>query len=160
MTPPESDRAREPLPASIHRVMDLMDANDRRYGERFLAGERAIELGLKAQQDLVSAAFQSSEKAVRAALEAADRATAKAEIAAEKRFESINEFRGTLADQQRMLITREEANLRFTAAEQRIAMLERRLESAHSERVGALGGWGYAVGVVGLVLALAAFFAK
>jgi len=43
--------------------------------------------------------FDAQEKAVIAALAAADRANTKAELAADKRFDAVNEFRQTLTDQ-------------------------------------------------------------
>lgn len=54
------------------------------------------------------------------ALASADKAVLKAEVAAEKRFESVNEFRATLSDQQRELATKTEVNLRFKALEDRL----------------------------------------
>jgi hypothetical protein len=43
--------------------------------------------------------FDAAEKAVGAALAGADRAVTKAELAYEKRFEAVNEFRASLSDQ-------------------------------------------------------------
>jgi len=52
--------------------------------------------------------FAASKDAVAAALVAAERAAIKAESAAEKRFDSVNEFRATLKDQQALFVTRTE----------------------------------------------------
>jgi hypothetical protein len=49
--------------------------------------------------------FDASDKAVASALTAADLATSKAETAAEKRFDSVNEFRQTLSDQTKSFVT-------------------------------------------------------
>jgi hypothetical protein len=49
--------------------------------------------------------FVASEKAVASALTAANLATSKAETAAEKRFDSVNEFRQTLSDQTKSFVT-------------------------------------------------------
>jgi hypothetical protein len=54
---------------------------------------------------------KSHREMVRLALDAAKDANAKAEQALEKRLEGLNEFRGTLADQQAKLMTREAAEL-------------------------------------------------
>ena len=67
-------------------IVKLLDAADKRYEQR----------------------FDAQEKAVREALAAADRAVIKAETAAEKRFDSVNEFRGQLKDQTSTMLTRGE----------------------------------------------------
>lgn len=50
----------------------------------------------------------------------AERAIQKAEIAAEKRFEAMNEFRGQLADQQATLVRKAEVDLRFDALDKKV----------------------------------------
>ena len=52
--------------------------------------------------------FDAQEKAVAAALAAAKEAVLKAEVSNDKRFESVNEFRNTLKDQQGTYVTRTE----------------------------------------------------
>jgi hypothetical protein len=71
---------------ALAHVLALRDADDTRYEQRFLA----------------------QEKSVAAALHAAEKATDKADTAAEKRFDGVNEFRATLKDQQGTYITRTE----------------------------------------------------
>ncbi len=58
-------------------------------------------------------AFESQEKSINSSLLAAKEAVLKAENASEKRFESINEFRNTLRDQQANLLPRIEADKIF-----------------------------------------------
>lgn len=70
-------------------LTSLIDANDRRYEQRFL----------------------DSKEAVQSALIAADRATAKAEQSQEKRNEIMNEFRGQLKDQAGTFVTRGDLDL-------------------------------------------------
>src|SRR5688572_23666498 len=53
--------------------------------------------------------FRDQDKAVNAALVSAEKAVSKAEAASERRFEAVNEFRATLADQASTFITRVEA---------------------------------------------------
>jgi hypothetical protein len=121
----------------------VIRGNDDRYEQRFRGQEKAIELGFSAQKS-----------AVEAALAAADRAVQKAEVAAEKRFESVNEFRNTLADQQRNLIPRAEFDVTVKALRDKVDALQGQMERQMSERAGIKGGWGYAVGAVGLVLTI------
>ena len=132
------------------QVITLIEGNDKRYEERFSASQKALELGLAGQKSEISAA-----------LAAADRAVLKAEVATEKRFESVNEFRGTLDQQQRTLIPRSEVDVLMRGVEEKISSLGKSLDelkttvsSMQSERAGIKGGWGYAAGVLGIVVAI------
>jgi hypothetical protein len=116
-----------------------IQGNDRRYEERFLA--------LKSENSL--------------ALSAAERAVLKAEIATEKRFESVNEFRGTLDSQQRTLIPRSEVSVLVDGLNEKINGLAKIVDEQkavitklQAERQGVVGGWGYAAGLIGVLLAL------
>lgn len=126
-------------------LIALIAANDKRYDQRFEAAQKAIDVGLSGQKI-----------AVDAALAAADRAVTKAELATEKRFEGVNEFRSTLSDQQRTLIPRAEVEVIVLGLNEKIATLEKQADKFHSEKTGVRGGWGYAVGGLGLVLSLLA----
>lgn len=83
----------------------IINERDRRYGER----------------------FDAQENAVAAALQAAKEAVNKAETAAEKRFDAVNEFRGQLADQAATFMPRE-------VAETQMAGIRRSTE-ANTERL-------------------------
>lgn len=108
----------------------LLDEMDRRYTERHAALEKSFLL----------------------AMGSADKAVQKAETAIERRLEGVNEFRATLADQQRTLMPRAEVEVIVNSMNERIADLKRQIDTLQSERAGIKGGWGYAVGVVGFVL--------
>lgn len=71
--------------------------------------------------------FADTEKAVSAALAAAKEAVAKAEAAAEKRYESLNEFRGTLRDQQATLIPRAEVTALLKSIDDKQRLTDERL---------------------------------
>jgi hypothetical protein len=131
----------------------LIAGNDKRYEERFAASQKALELGLAGQKSEISAA-----------LAAADRAVQKAEIATEKRFEAVNEFRGALDNQQRTLIPRSEVDVMVKGLEEKIGSITKILDGIQSERReqrserrGIGSGWGIAVAVVMFVIALGAF---
>jgi hypothetical protein len=79
--------------------------------------------------------------------------------AAEKRFEGVNEFRQTLADQQRMLIPRAEAEAMFRSLTEKIERIEKQSDASAATRGGVKAGWGYAVGAVGLVAAVVSLIA-
>ena len=129
-------------------------AMDLRYQQRFDAQSDALAAAFQSQQQAMKTAFDVAEKAVNAALAAADRAVSKAERAADKRFEGVNEFRATLADQQRTLIPRSEVDVIVRSINEKLARLETINTARQGESTGVRGGWGYAVGVFGLVLAI------
>lgn len=102
----------------------------------------------------------AQEKAVNAALLAAQTAVQKAETAAERRFEAVNEFRGQLADQAANLMPRGEANVLFAGQSEKITALEARINESAGRSKGIDQFWGYLVGGVGLVLAILAATGK
>lgn len=94
-------------------------------------------------------------------------AVMKAELANEKRFDGVNEFRAALADQQRLLIPRAEVDVIVQSLSEKLEINNEGLRdhgsrivalatAAKSEASGLHSGWGYAVGVVGLVLSVLA----
>lgn len=89
------ERTHEPdlreLIAAFDGFRDLMAERELRYQEKFVAHDEKTTL-----------AFTMSKEAVM-----------KAETANERRFESVNEFRKTLGDQARDLLSKAEAEARF-----------------------------------------------
>lgn len=96
-------------------------------------------MGLLAEKD----------KQIAIALTSAEKAVTKAEAATEKRFDSVNEFRKTLSDQASSFVTRVEYDT-----------LKERIDRSEGKSLGLSAGWGYLVGIVGIVIAVAAFFFK
>jgi hypothetical protein len=98
--------------------------------------------------------IESQKIAIDAALTAADKAVTKAEIATEKRFESVNEFRGQLADQTKSFITREEfATVRESLTE-KIDLLKDTSSATSGRSAGLDKAWGYLIGATGVLIAL------
>ena len=89
----------------------------------------ALETLLNEREDRTKERFATMKVAVDAALAAADRAVTKAEIATEKRFEGVNEFRETLRDQASTLMPRTEYEVQYTALVEKVAAIDRRLTS-------------------------------
>jgi hypothetical protein len=136
MTPPCAPK----LPP-IDSLRDLIYANDRRYEQRFLDSKTAVD----------------------AALSAAKEAVIKAEVAADKRFESVNEFRGTLADQQVRLIPRAEVLVLIQGMQEKVDNLKIEMARLQQERLGVISWVGSAAGVIGflfLVFSLIGLFLK
>lgn len=122
-----------------------------------------VDTRFEAQDKAVAAALAAQEKAVTAALAAADRAVAKAETASEKRFESINEFRGALADSARLLMPRSEAEQSFRSMTEKLDELTTRVNARDERGRGLSQGWLFlvaAIGLVATVVGLVAFFSK
>lgn len=105
--------------------------------------------------------FDAQSKAISDALQAAEKAVSKAEVATEKRFESVNEFRKTLSDQTITLMPRAEASTRFDAMSEKIDQLQRRIDKSEGAGGGLRQFWTYLIGAVGLLLtvvSLGAYF--
>jgi hypothetical protein len=95
--------------------------------------------------------FMSQEKAVAAALAAAKEAVAKAETATEKRFESVNEFRGALNDSSRLLMPRTEAEMAMAEIRRSVADLDGRIKAKEDRGRGMNQGWVILVAGIGLI---------
>jgi hypothetical protein len=137
----------------------LLESFDKRMSERHEAADKAIALAFDAQKDAIQAAFMSQKEALSTAFQAQK----ESELASDKRFESVNEFRSTLADQQRMLMPRTEAEALLRALKDKletttITLAEKidAISKLETARVG-LGqgvkyGWQYSVAIIGLIL--------
>ena len=76
----------------------------------------ALEAKVEAVRDQITLALASSEKAV-----------TKSEVASDRRFESVNEFRTVLADQSATLLPRSEYAVQHMALSNRIDSIDRAL---------------------------------
>lgn len=102
--------------------------------------------------------FIAQEKSMMAALAGVREAVTKAEFAAEKRFDSVNEFRATLKDQQMTLMSRNEADARFKAIEIKLATIESQQNIMAGKMEGVNWLWTWLVGAIGLVIGIFMFF--
>ena len=91
--------------------------------------------------------FVAAEERTTLALTAADRAVIKAENATEKRFDAVNEFRATLADQASTLMPRAEAEIRLRG-------LSEQIEDLRGTRRGGIATVGALVVGIAVVLAV------
>jgi hypothetical protein len=132
----DNGRTHEPSLREVTIDLDsfkkLMDERDRRYEERFRATDEKTGLALT-----------SSEKAV-----------AKAEVATEKRFDAVNEFRGQLKDQAATLLPRAEANIEFNSLRKDLEEVKRSSLTSQGRASGFTASWGIAVSVALLAIAL------
>lgn len=107
----------------------------------------------------------SQAEKVALALTAADKAVLKAELATEKRFESVNEFRGQLADQAATLASRREMetmqlaiNLRLDNLSERLTETTRRIDTSEGKSSGISSGFGVLIATIGTIVALVSIF--
>src|SRR6478672_2755551 len=106
MPPPSESAAKfqQNTVTILQHLKEIIDANDKRYEERF-----------KAQEQAVGTAMIAQEKAVSAALLAAKEAVGKAETATDARLLGMNEFRRTVDDLVKGYMTRLEVEQRLGA---------------------------------------------
>lgn len=116
-------------------LLSLMDERDRRYEQRAVAQERAVDLALQRVDKEFHEHLEQVKIENRLALANQDKALSKQEQATDRRFESINEFRTSLADQARNFLPRNEYD-------RSLGGLAKRLDDLHNsilERIEASG---------------------
>lgn len=113
---------------------------------------KAEETRIAVQEKSNDQRFEAQEKAVAAALAAAKEAVTKAEVAAEKRFDAVNEFRGQLKDQTATFISRTEVLALMKAIEDRVQSNDARITQVISRAEGVNWLWGLLLGVGGLII--------
>jgi small-conductance mechanosensitive channel len=97
--------------------------------------------------------FVTSEEAVKTAMSAAEKATIKAETAADKRFDSVNEFREAMKDQQSKFADKDQSDFRLDALDKRLGAMELALTASNAKGQGV---WLLAVIICqGLLIAIA-----
>jgi len=92
--------------------------------------------------------FQQSKERVDMALSAADKAVTKAEAATEKRFDAVNEFRGAMDDQAKMMVSRAEYTVQHDAMSARVAEMGTSLTTITSGAAGKTEG----IGGIGIII--------
>lgn len=111
MTQPQQDPAVD-VGAALARLAENVVGIHRRIDNL----EKHLTMMIRSERDLTDAKFvtyqtliSSQADKVALALTASEKAIGKAEIATEKRFDAVNEFRAQLADQARTFMPRNEA---------------------------------------------------
>lgn len=157
------------LTAHLHSMIGELD---KRYEQRFVAQEKAVSMALDALKaahlpieikiavieermsgvkSLLDAQLAAQQEATKIAMANADKATTKAETAAEKRFESMNEFREQLADQAQTFMPRRESEARHEQSGEKIAAVQSRVDRTEGRSTGVSSSWGILVGVVSVI---------
>ena len=98
---------------------------------------------LKERDEKINQKFESIELAV-----------IKADQATEKRFESVNEFRAQLGDQQRTFILRSEYEAGHKELTNRVDDIKLEVEKINNEKTGGSVVWAYVVAGISLMIAV------
>jgi hypothetical protein len=130
--------------------------------QRIEAQDRLVHMQIEAVYDKIrsqehnmSAQLEFVRSNTEAAFGASEKAILKAESAAERRFESVNEFRAALSDQTARLMPRNEVENMFKSVNEKIDEMRKQLDLGAGRRVGGAALWGYIVGGVGLLVSIA-----
>jgi len=157
-------------------LMRVISDQARRTDDTAAASQKVSDAALVATELALNAALAATEKALQAALYASEQAIHKSDMATEKRFESVNEFRQTLSDASAKFMTRSESEARH---ETLLARIDANAESINTRVTGGLASlaekaavsvlaisrieaagvganrlWGYIAGGVGLLIGL------
>ncbi len=131
------------LEANLDALRRVLDERDARYAQR----------------------AASQDKAVSSALETSEKAIIKAESATERRFEGVNEFRQTLADQASTLMPRAEYTVQHQALEEKVSANDKRINELQSTQIsllakggGAKEAWSYVIAIIGLIIGVLAVY--
>ncbi len=119
----------------------LINTNENLSVQRHNGEHNAVSLALENQRAMAQQSIAASSEAIR-----------KAELAMEKRFDSVNEFRAQLGDQARTFMPRSEFEVAQNALMERLVKIEGAIAAQASTKTGATAGWMFAVGVVGFVM--------
>lgn len=126
--PPRDVGGQVELAADVARLVEQVVA----LGERITALDALTEAKFVTYRVLVDA--QADKVAL--ALAAADKAVSKAELATEKRFEGVNEFRGQLTDQARTFMPRTESDAAIQRQAERLQELTDRINRTEGHGAG------------------------
>lgn len=137
---------------------------DREFHEHLAQVRHENALAFQNSDKAIAAALASAKDATSSALTSSKEAVTKAEIANEKRFESVNEFRAQLADQAATFVSRTEAQAYRDATDNKMESLkelldkvDKRLDITAGRNAGSASTIGYAVTAIGVLILIINF---
>jgi len=121
------------------------------------AKERLTMVSLR---DHFEAMLTSMEKKTDLRFEQLDKAITKAETAMDKRFDSVNEFRAQLSDQQRTFIPRMEWESGHKNVCDKVDELKVRFDKIEAMKQGGNVVWAYILAGISIIIAIVSFILK
>ena len=109
---------------------------DTRLQQRFESSGVALAAASVAAEKAISAALSAADRSVQNALGAASAAVTKSDQSTEKRFETVDAIRLTLADAQTKLMPRIESEARLQSVAEKVADLSTRFENVVGRNAG------------------------
>lgn len=143
--------------ADIKREDDLrIEVNDKIRQE--LEDHKIFNKSCNEQQiSFMKTIVQERELRLAQKFDSLDKAINKADAANEKRFEGVNEFRNTLADQQRNLLPRQEYVAAHQSLSQQLGSLEKRIDKIDNLKQGGANLWILIVGIIAIAMSITTF---
>lgn len=134
-------------------VFALMRESDLRWSQRFEAQQEALRVAvinhdkmLDERVKFYNDKFESQTAAMHTAIMNSKEAVAKADAATEKRFDSVNEFRGQMSDMQSGLMPRSETESQIKSISEKIDSLQTRIDKSEGSGYGVKQSWTVLVG--------------
>jgi hypothetical protein len=94
--------------------------------------------------------FRSLSDSIAAAMQSSDRAITKAELAADKRYEALNELRGMANDTLARTMSRDESEQRFNSMSEKLDTMMARVDRREGSGAGLQQGWVILIGLAAL----------
>lgn len=104
--------------------------------------------------------INAQKEMVALALAASDKAVTKAEIATEKRFESVNEFRAQLQDQTRTFMSRDEAHALLKSMQDKMDLVQDQMKTGQIWQGNITGRLAVGGTVLTIIMAITIFLAN
>jgi hypothetical protein len=121
---------------TLETIRAVLEEMDKRYAQRFAAQESALASALASQKEAIL----------------------KAEHATEKRFDSVNEFRGQLKDQTATFATTDRVNSEVRVLTDKLTEVTKRLDLTQGAGIGASNFWGSIISGLAGLAALSAIY--
>ena len=153
---------------AVVRTNDLRAAESERINQMFTSHKEYYDSKFVAEKDFNQAILRERDAKLSDKFESLATAINKAEVATEKRFESVNEFRAQLSDQQKTFLTANE----YKSAHQNLLDLvstsskttadiiltqKERIDKIDNIKQGGSQMWILIVGVIGICMGIASF---
>lgn len=128
--------------------------------QQITAADAALSQHIGEQIRQVRQVIELNGKAVDAAFAASEKAILKAETAAERRFESVNEFRAQLADQTQTFMPREVAEAKIDEVGKKVDDLTSRVNVTQGKAAGVSASVGLMIAVAAIVISVVVVLAN